>query len=67
MEFVSVIFGDNLWLTFMMWKTSFIKKLKLFCQLLRKKFGYLSVFINNLANFVHEGNTCWIVSEEAVG
>jgi len=47
MEFVSVIFEDNLWLVFMMWKTWFIKKVKLFSQLLREKFDDLSVFINN--------------------
>jgi len=45
---VIVIFEDNLWLIFIMWKTWFLKKLKLFCELLREKFGDVSVFIINL-------------------
>jgi len=48
---VSVISHVNLWLIFIRWKTWFIKKVKLFCQLLREKFGDLSVFIIVCATF----------------
>jgi len=44
-QYVAVVFQDDLWLIFVVWRLWFLKKVKIFLQILEEYFGDLNMSV----------------------